>query len=308
MLYYMDSRSHLFTLIGKIEKMTESTISTPVKRGPGRPSKAELELRRLAELETNETDSERVARISARFDAMFQLAKGSLSGAIRSLIVSGAPGTGKSSTIEGLLSSAILHDPNMKYEVVRGTLTPINLFKLLYRNRNPNNIILLDDADGVFDDEDSLQLMKVALDTTSVRQPSWLSETSVLKNEDIPNTFEYNGVMIFITNKDFQYIVDHGKGKYVPHFAALMSRSIYLDLKLHTNKDLMAWVNHMILSYHILVQRGCTHTQEKMVMAWVRKHQSSVRELSIRTAIKAGDFVLSDASSWETIAELTLLR
>lgn len=290
----------------KVTKNTKS-IPAPVKRGRGRPSRASLEAARLASQVTDESPAERVARIGERFTVMYRLAQGSISGAVRSLIVSGAPGTGKSHTIESLLANAGDRDL-IKYETVKGSISAVNLYKLLFRYSKSDQIVLLDDADSIFDDEDAMNIMKAALDTTAVRKISWLSESNALKAEDIPTSFVYEGSMIFITNKDFQGIVDFGKSRMAPHFAALMSRSIYLDLKLHTVDDLISWISHLVSKNHILVQRGLDRGQEAEAIQWLNDNVAEVRELSIRTLLKIADFMKTDPTNWETFAKVTLLR
>lgn len=290
--------------MARIAKKTK-IVKAPGKRG--RPSKAALEAKFKAMQTTNETPAQRVERIAERFTVMYRLAQSSINGNVRSLMVSGAPGTGKSHTIDHLLDQAASAD-KIRYESVRGALTAVNLYKLLFRYSRANEIVLLDDADGIFDDEDAMNIMKVALDTTTVRRISWLAESNALKAEDIPTSFVYEGSMIFITNKDLQSIVDFGKSRMVPHFAALMSRSIYLDLKLHTPDDLIAWISHLVIKNHILVQRGVDRLQEQEAVDWLKANIDNVRELSIRTLLKIADFMKTDATHWERFAKVTLLR
>ena len=285
------------------------------KRKRGRPAKnvaLKAEAQQLAavqaEQDTNETEAERVKRIAERFTVMYKLTQGAIGGHVRSLIVSGAAGTGKSHTINHLLEQANERD-QIRYEpIVGANVTGINLYKLLYRMQNEQDIILMDDSDEIWNDEVSLNLMKAALDTSVTRRLSWLSESAALKAEDIPNQFEYKGSMIFITNKDFQSIIDLGKSKMAPHFAALMSRSIYLDLKLHRPKDLLAWVLHMTAKNGILVQNGLSRKEQDMVLEWTRENYTEFRELSIRTLLKIGSFVKSSPTDWETFAKVTILR
>ena len=295
--------------VSKVTKVAKvAKVAVPVvKRGRGRPSRASMELARIASLATDETPMERVIRIGERFTVMYRLTQGSISGAVRSLIISGAPGTGKSHTVEHLLSSANERDL-IKYESVKGAISAVNLYKLLYRYSKSDQIVLIDDADSIFDDEDAMNIMKAALDTSAVRKISWLSESNALKAEDIPTSFVYEGAMIFITNKDFQGIVDMGKSRMAPHFGALMSRSIYLDLKLHTVEDLIAWISHLVSKNHILVQRGLDRTQEAEAISWLNDNVSQVRELSIRTLLKIADFMKTDPTNWKTFAKVTLLR
>lgn len=282
-------------------------MSNTAKRKRGRPSKAEVAERIKESRQTNETPAQMVQRIAERFTVMYRLTQGVITGAIRAVVVSGAPGTGKTHTITHLLDTAHSKD-KIRFETVHGALTAVNLYKLLYKFRRPNDIILLDDADGIFEDVDALNLLKAALDTSSVRKLSWLSESSALKADNIDTQFEYEGAIIFITNTDFQGIVDYGKGKLAPHFSALMSRSIYLDLKLHTTEELLAWCCHMVDKNGILRQHGLDRSQELEALEWIKRNAHNCRDLSIRTLLKIAGFMKTDMTNWEVFANVTLLR
>ncbi len=261
----------------------------------------------LASVKTNETPAERVARIAERFTVMYKLTKGSIAGTLRSFIVSGAPGTGKSHTIIRLLDAAHEADTN-RFAKVAGTITAVNLYKLMFRYSSPSDIILLDDTDSVYDDEESLNLLKAGLDTGDKRIISWLSESAALKSEDIPTDFEYKGSMIFITNRPLQAEIEYGRSKLIPHYKAMIDRSVYLDLKLHDTDDILAWISFMVMKHHILVQRGISHEQEKDVVKWVQDHVAQIPILSIRTMIKVADFMNTNPAEWESFAKVTLLK
>jgi hypothetical protein len=285
------------------------------KRKRGRPSKAAQTVAQkkmieqvYAQVDTNETDAERVKRIAKAFTVMYKLTQGSIAGNVRGLIVSGAPGTGKSHTIESLLEAA--HDRGeIKYATVRGAhVSQIELYKLLWNHKDENQIIFMDDSDGVFQDESTIGLLKIALDTTNKRMLSYMTEAASLKAEGIPPTFEYKGTMIFATNIDFQNVVDFGKNKLVPHVDAILNRALYLDLKLHHPKDLCAWVSHMVTKNHILVQDGLTRAEEAEVVEWAKENYSKFRSFSIRTLKHAATFVKTDYANWKMFAEVILFR
>lgn len=281
--------------------------TTRPKGKRGRPSNAEREALVAVSMKTNETPQERVARIAERFTVMYKLTKGSIAGTLRSLIVSGAPGTGKSHTIISLLEAAGQTDA-IRFVVVSGTITAVNLYKLMFRYSSGNDIILLDDTDSIYDDEESLNLLKAGLDTTERRMISWLSESNVLKADDIPTTFEYKGSMIFITNRPLQAEIDFGRSKLIPHYRAMIDRSVYLDLKLHATEDVIAWISFMTLKHHILVQRGVSHAQEAEIVKWVQDRVDVIPSLSIRTMIKIADFMNTQPAEWESFAKVTILR
>ena len=73
--------------------------------------------------------------------------------------------------------------------------------------------------------------MKGALDTTKRRVISWRSE-KIFEAEDgeaIPSSFDFEGAVIFVTNKNFDREIMRSS-KLTPHLEALISRSFYLDL------------------------------------------------------------------------------
>lgn len=278
----------------------------------GRPSReetaAKIALLKKANAEKL-TPVQRINRIEERFTVMTRLVTGVIQGAIRSLIISGAPGTGKSHLTRQLLDGGE-QAGHCKVKVISGKISAIDLFKWMQRFADKNSVILLDDADSVYDDEDAMNVLKAGLDTTHTRKISWLAESNALKGEGLAQEFIYEGSMIFITNKDFQSIVDFERHKMVPHFKALMSRAIYLDTKLHEVEDLVAWTRHMVMKNHILVQDGLDAKQEKAALEWFDKNWEQMREVSIRSLKHLGGFILTapDDMGWESFAKVTLLR
>lgn len=281
------------------------------RKGRGRPSKAEMAQRlevKKAERKTDETPEQRVDRISERFTVMFRLVQGMINGAVRSIIVSGAPGMGKSFTIEDRLLQPAADRGEIRLLVIRGAISPVDLYKKLYEFSSPNSVILLDDADSIYDDEDGLNLLKAVTDTSNKRKVSWLRESSALKADDVPNNFIFEGAMIFITNKDFSWIVEAERGRLVPHIMALMDRSKYLDLKLHDIEDCVAWVCHMISKNRILEKRGTTKEQQEQAIKWLQENHGQLRSLSIRTGLHVADYMMAAPKEWESFCRATLLR
>ena len=290
-----------------------ATIPVPEKRGRGRPSKEDqarreqLALMRLQE--TDETDDQRVTRIAERFSVMHLMLRAMIRGQLPSLIISGAAGIGKTHTATQLLDSA-KDSGQINYGAFSaGTITPPELYRLFYTYRHANDIILLDDSDNVYDNDGNLSLLKAATDgTRKSRRLSHLADNQSFAADNIPNTFEYHGSLCVITNRDMQRMIDLGTNKDVPHMKAIMSRATYLDTALHTPRDLMAWINHMVMKQHILVQNDCTHAQEQDVMRWVNAHFADMRELSLRTVVRLARTMVMDPQNWELIARVTLLR
>lgn len=254
------------------------------------------------------SDDEVFDTIMSRFTVYNKMCIAATEDAITALIVSGAAGIGKSYTAEWALDYA-KENTGIRYKIIRGAVNALDLYEQAFHYSNPREVIVLDDADRIFDDEDGLNLLKCLLDTSVERKVNWMTDHPRFKGTDaLPKEFTYKGAMIFLTNKNFQEYIDANYGRYVEHMQALMSRSIYLDLKMHSRREVMIWTRYLVLHNQILQRIGCTEPQEKEAISWLEKNQGDLRELSIRTAIKLGKFMKMNDTNWERVAEMTLLR
>ena len=187
---------------------------------------------------TTQTDEERMAEIAERFEILTEMTKAATNGDIRAMIVSGPPGVGKSFGVEQEIEKATLLDQiagrRLRAEVVKGSATPLGLYQALYKYSDPNCVLVFDDCDTILFDDVALNLLKGALDSGKSRRISWLSESRVLKDEGIPNSFNFKGSVIFITNLKFDKMKSQ---KLKDHLDALQSRCHYLDLTLDTMRD-----------------------------------------------------------------------
>jgi predicted AAA+ superfamily ATPase len=271
----------------------------------GRPSKADILARQTTKM-IKRTDAEILTDLKERFGILTTLTKGAVAKNVRAVTVTGAPGVGKTYTVEQVLETA-KKQKNTSFEIIKGAISAVNLYKAAYRNRKPGSVIVLDDADSIFNDEDALNILKVLCDSSDVRRVSWLKESHTLVQDDVPQTFEFNGAMIFISNLDFQRFVDEGRNKYAQHFEALMSRSLYLDLRLHTRNELGVWIEYVAVSGHVFRREGLTEEQGKAVLSFLRTNRDTLRELSLRTLLKTAQLVKTQ-TSWERMAKILLTK
>lgn len=272
-----------------------------VKRG--RPSKSDLAARE-ANKPKPKSDAQILSDVKERFEILSLLTKASVAKNIRAMVVTGAPGVGKTYTVEQILN----HQAKDKHEIVRGTLSAINLYMLAYQYRHAGNVIVLDDADDIFHDEDALNILKVLCDTSANRTVSYRKEAHQLKEADIPQSFEFNGAMIFISNVDFQKFVDEGKNKFAAHMGALMSRSLYLDLQIHDRKSLGVWVGHIAQSGRIFDREEVPQNLRQPILNFIKDNRDDLRELSIRTLMKLCGLAKDNPARWESMARVLLTR
>lgn len=255
-----------------------------------------------------ETDEEAMDRIASRFKILDQMAAACINGDIRSLIVSGPPGVGKSFGIEQQLEKSSLfsklQDNRDRFTIVKGAMSGIGLFRTLYDYSEKGKLVVLDDCD-VWQDQDALNILKGALDSGKTRRISWNKDSRILRDEGIPNSYNFNGSMIFITNAD----VDHKKSRIIqPHLEALQSRSHYLDLTIDTERDKILRIMQVHRDAHggLFNARGINNDDE--ILQFMKDNQRKLREVSIRMALKIADLVKVSPTDWKSLAASTCMK
>jgi hypothetical protein len=260
------------------------------------------------DLEDKRTDKEIEDAITEHFETASMIIDGLIQGDSFAAILSGNPGIGKTYNTEIALELAAA-DETIEYEIQKGYTRATGLLRLLYKNRAPNKVVLIDDMDSVFQDVVGLNLLKAALDTKKVRKISWLSEKQ-FETEDgevIPKTFTYEGRIIFITNINFEDEVRrHNKAS--EHLLALMSRCDYIDLNLPTQRELMIRIKSVIKNTEILTASGLKKESQAAIVKFLEDYKDEVRELSLRTVARLVKTMISakeDLTKFSQMAKMT---
>ena len=258
---------------------------------------------------SKQTDEERIADIGARFEMLDEMTKAVLNGDIRAVIVSGPPGVGKSYTVEGQIERANLFanisNTKPKHEVVKGSASAIGLYKKLYEYSDANSVLVFDDCDSILFDDVSLNLLKGALDSGKSRKISWLSESRVLKQEDIPTSFHFKGSVIFITNLKFDQVKSQ---RLKDHLEALQSRCHYLDLTLDTMRDKVLRIRQIARQGAMFEDLGISDVGQEVIIDFLDANQNKMREMSLRMAIKVAQLYKSFPNTWENMARTTCMK
>jgi hypothetical protein len=255
------------------------------------------------------TDEEVMARIRGRFEILDEMTKAAVAGDVRAMIVSGPPGVGKSYGVEKIVEAACLFDKisgkRLRAEVVKGSATPIGLYQTLYKYSDKNCVLVFDDCDSILLDDVSLNLLKGALDTGKKRKISWLSESSTLRREGIPDQFNFNGTVIFITNLKFDKMKSQ---KLRDHLDALQSRCHYLDLTLDTMRDKLLRIRQIANDGQLFEEYEFdTETQDEII-DFMCHNANRFREMSLRMAIKIADLRKSFPLKWKDMATVTCMK
>jgi hypothetical protein len=137
-------------------------------------------------------------------------------GVSNALFITGRGGTGKTQTVEEVLSKAGMRDGNGYYKNT-GTASPAGIYTTLYDHKD--EIVVFDDCDTALADQEGRNQIKSATDTKQIRKMSWNKRSSVIVPPDqivepddgsrptndngapiYPNSFEFEGKIIFISN------------------------------------------------------------------------------------------------------------
>ena len=257
-----------------------------------------------------ESDEEIIERLRARFEILDDMTRAVKRGDVRAMIVTGPPGVGKSFGVEAVLSkhnvmADIAQDEKLKkYEVVKGAMSALGLYSKLYQYSDKKNILVFDDCDSVLLDDLSLNILKAALDTSKRRMIHWNTDSHMLRKEGIPDSFEFKGGAIFITNIKF----DHVKSKKLrDHLEALESRCHYLDLTIDTEREKLLRIKQIVRDGMLSAYDYDDATVEEL-LDFVVANAKRMRELSLRTVLKVADLRKSFPDKWKSVAEVTCMR
>ena len=260
--------------------------------------------------QTTETDAEIIERLRDRFNILDDMTRAVKAGKVRAMIVSGPPGVGKSFGVEKVLEkhdvfANVANDEKLKkYEVVKGAMSALGLYAKLFAYKDSKSILVFDDCDSVLLDDLSLNILKAALDTSEKRKICWNTDSRLLRQEGIPDSFEFKGGAIFITNIKF----DNVKSKKLrDHLEALESRCHYLDLTIDSEREKMLRIKQ-IIGDGMLDKYALKQSEKDEVVEFINENKKSLRELSLRMVLKIADLRQSFPDRWKAMARVTCMR
>lgn len=238
--------------------------------------------------------------INERFGFVSDLVTMVAIGATTSAIVSGEGGLGKTFTVIKALEEAGLRDisdvpsgevvaPKSTYRVVKGYSTAKGLYRILAENAN--SILVFDDCDSVLKDDNALNILKGALDTSDKRVISWNSSRD---DDDMPRFFQFKGGIVFITNTPL-YKMDN----------AVRTRAMCVDLTMTLAQkiDRMA-----VIMQDDDFMPGVAMSVKQEALALIDQLKERSKEVSLRTLIKTAKIANTKSANWKKLAEYMLLQ
>jgi len=257
----------------------------------------------------SETEEDAMNRIAIRFGVLDEMSRACIAGDIRAMIVTGPAGIGKSHGVTTQMQKATLFDQvagnKTRFEIVKGAMSGIGLFAKLYKFSDAKNVLVFDDCD-IWEDQDAINVLKGALDSGKTRRISWNKDSRLLRDEGVPNSFNFNGSIIFITNKSFDA---RKASKIQPHLDALQSRCHFLDLTVNTERDKMLRIKqvHRDAEGGLFADYDFSEEQTDEIMSFIWDNHSKLREVSLRMCLKVADLVKISAN-WRELAKATCMK
>ena len=317
-------KGEVFTLVKGYQLGSKGGFVTVKNEGqfPNRPDQVRVNVesqsmiefvsgRDEVKMETHkETETEAMDRIATRFAVLDEMSKACISGDIRAMIVTGPAGIGKSHGVNLQMEKASMFDrlasKKVRFEVVKGAMSGIGLFAKLYKFSDAKNVLVFDDCD-IWEDQDAINVLKGALDSGKTRRICWNSDSRLLREEGIPNQFNFNGSAIFITNLKFDNIKSK---KLQDHLEALQSRCHFLDLTINSERDKMLRIKqvHRDADGGVFKDYDFESIQETEILEFMWENHGKLRELSLRMCLKIADLVKISPVNWKNLARTTCMK
>ena len=266
-------------------------------------------IKRTEQAVARESDEQILARLGERFDILDEMTEAVRAGTIRAMIVSGPPGVGKSHGVETVLQKSglfdVLAERKAKYEVVKGAMSSLGLYKKLYEFSQSGNVVVFDDCDEILYDALSLNILKGALDSGERRFIAWNTDSRILRGEGIPDRFEFKGSAIFITNIKFEHV----RSKTLrSHLDALESRCHYIDLQMDTQREKILRIKQVVNKGKMLERYEFEQCVEDELVQYVVDNKDNLRELSLRMVLKVADLRKGFPMSGKAMAKTTCMK
>jgi hypothetical protein len=126
-----------------------------------------------------------------------------------------------------------------------------------------------------------------------------------LRSEGVPNSFEFKGGAIFITNIKFDNVRSK---KLRDHLEALESRCHYLDLTIDTEREKLLRIRQVVRDAGMLDDYELSDIAKAEVVDFIADNSKRMRELSLRMVLKVADIRKSMPNNWRAVAEVTCMR
>jgi hypothetical protein len=244
--------------------------------------------------------AEEFKHLDARYKGVETFVEQMALGNVRSLIINGHPGIGKTHSVKKYLEQYAKGN----YFIVAGRITLLSLYQALYSFKNKGKVLVLDDVDSIFSNVEGLNILKAAMDTTQERKINWLSTTARLNTMGLPESFTFNGGVILISNVGF----GGGSSKLVTHLRALKDRSFCVPVADSGEDSTFKQICYMVLERNLMTDLGVPQHDQDMLLEFIDVNKDKLNTVSLRTVVKLVEIYKNNNPIWREMASVGLLQ
>ena len=230
----------------------------------------------------------------------------------RGLLISGDAGMGKTHAVARGLALA---NPKKVVPLQGSSISAARFFAELYECREQGSVLVIDDVDIIHKTRAELSqfldLIKGATEMTSdARQIQWLrtNKNNFLTSRHMPESFDFQGSLIWITNDTFDEIAKKAKG----HWHAIKSR--FLTKQFHLKPyEKVQYTLHLITDGALLgencnvVAGGFPDNIIDDTTKYIQKNWKKFEDMTPRNAMQLASIMHRFPDSWETFVESQML-
>jgi hypothetical protein len=224
-----------------------------------------------------------------------------VSGIHPNAILQGPPGLGKSYVVSQALKSADKIEGE-DYIIIKGHVTPLQLYATLYMFRRKGQVVVLDDCDDIFTKETGLEVLKAATDQ-DYRKVTWMSSATPVINGTPIKDFVFNGAIIVCSNIS---ITSGRGGRRDKSAAAFMSRLTYWDMKLSQRERMYAQIFNLVVEADYLSRNPKTKldiVQKRELMKFILVNLDDIVQFDLRMPQKIAAEMNANPKNWKRVAK-----
>lgn len=229
--------------------------------------------------------------------------------ATKGILISGDAGTGKTYWVQKAIID--LKKTEDAYIMKAASVSAAALYCILYQYRFKNKVVVLDDADIIHkqssDKSAILDMLKGATEVTKgARYLSWerAAPNPLMKQNNIPNKFKFEGSVIWITNDTIEDISKKCKA----HWNAISSRFNQVKVYLNTQEKLL-YTLYLIEECDMLGKNcegkegGYSLKIQSDVIDYINENYKKFTEITPRLATKIADIRCNFPKNWKTLVD-----
>jgi len=216
-------------------------------------------------------------------------------------ILQGPPGLGKSYVVSQALKKANKVEGD-DYIVIKGHITPLQLYATLYMFRRKGQVVVLDDCDDVLCKETGLEVLKAACDT-DYRKVTWVSSATPVVNGTQINDFVFNGTIIVCSNIS---VVTGRGGRRDRSAQAFLSRLTYWDLRLGKRERMYAQIFNLVVNADYLSRNASTKldlVQKRDLLKFILVNLDDIVSFDLRMPQKIAAEMNVNPKNWRKTAK-----